>query len=44
MGEEKGKPMLNYGHIEGSKPTLHGNAPLKNSNMDVMRTSDIAGA
>jgi len=43
MGEKKGDPMK-IGLVEGSVPTLHGNAPVKNWNTDVMRTSDIAGA
>ena len=43
MAEEKGKTEV-IGHIQGSKPTLLGNAPPKNKNLDIMRTSDIHGA
>jgi len=43
MAEEKGKSEI-IGMIQGSKPTLHGNAPVKNKNIDVMRTNDIFGA
>jgi len=32
------------GLIPGSVPQLHGNAPKKNWNLDIMRTADIAGA
>jgi hypothetical protein len=43
MGETKGSPM-EIGFIAGSKPQLHGNAPLSNKNNEIMRTADIAGA
>ena len=43
MAEEKGKTEI-IGPVQGSKPTLLGNAPAKKKNLDVMRTEDIHGA
>lgn len=43
MAEEKGKTET-IGFVPGSKPTLLGNAPPKNKNLDIMRTADIVGA